>query len=93
MFIDEDVVLYRHHSANVHRDYERQSRLKLEFIEKFTPDNLKSEGFANIHYDLARLALKTHLKRDALKHFIASQNAQFSMKRMKFVTKFLRSLF
>ena len=92
-YVNCDVIYYRQHDANVHKDYWRQSRLKLEFIEKFTPENLKSEGFANIHYDLARLALKSHLKREALRHFVASQKAKFSIRRMKFITKFLRSLF
>jgi len=89
-YVDQDVVLYRHHDANIHRDFARQSRLKLEFIERFTPRQLKSKGFSNIHYDLARLALKNNLKKTALKHFIASQYAQFSMKRMKFIGKYLR---
>ncbi len=89
-YVDQDVVLYRHHDANIHRDFTRQSSLKLEFIERFTPGELKSEGFSNIHYDLARLALKNNLKKTALKHFIASQQAQFSMKRMKFISKYLR---
>ena len=91
-YVDEDVVLYRHHEGNIHRDYERQSRLKLEFVERFTPPELKAEAFSNIHYDLARLALKSSLRGEAVKHFLASQRAAFSVSRMKFVTKFLRSL-
>ena len=91
-YVDEDVVLYRHHEGNIHRDYERQSRLKLEFVERFTPPELKAEAFSNIHYDLARLALKSGLRSEAVKHFLASQRAAFSVSRMKFVTKFLRSL-
>lgn len=91
-YVDRDVVLYRHHDANIHRDFTRQSRLKLEFIERFTPGELKPEGFSNIHYDLARLALKNNLNKIALKHFFASQKSQFRMKHMKFITKFLRQL-
>ena len=91
-WVDEDVVLYRHHEGNVHRDYARQSRLKLEFVERFTPPDLKAEAFSNIHYDLARLALKSGLRGEAVRHFLASQRAGFRLGRMKFVTKFLRSL-
>jgi len=91
-YVDQDVILYWHHDANIHRDFSRQSQLKLEFIERFTPANLKSEGYANIHYDLARLALKNGPRGNALKHFMASQWAQFSMRRMRFIAKFIRRL-
>ncbi len=89
-YIDDESVYYRQHDANLHKNFERQSRLKLEFVGQHTPDPLKAEAYANIHYDVARAALSNGLWGEAIRHFRASQSSQFNIKRLGFLTKFAR---
>jgi alpha-1,3-rhamnosyltransferase len=52
VFVDQIVCYYRVHDANVHKNIERQTALKLQVIERYTPDNLRREALANIYWEI-----------------------------------------
>ena len=89
-YLDDESAYYRQHESNLHKNFERHSSLKLEFIGAHTPDEYKPEAYANIHYDIARAALNKGLWKTALEHFKTSQMSQFNIKRLGFISKFVR---
>jgi alpha-1,3-rhamnosyltransferase len=56
-YVDEDTVEYRLHETNLHRNFARQTALKRQVIEKYTPLNLRREALANIYRKQATNAL------------------------------------
>jgi alpha-1,3-rhamnosyltransferase len=89
-YLDEVVFHYRLHPDNVHRDTERHQRLKLQFVEKHTPEELKPEAFSNIHYVLARDDLRSRRFASSWRHYRQSQGYRFSWRRMRFPLSWLR---
>jgi len=89
-YLDEDVVLYRQHDDNVHKNYLRQERLKLDFIEKHTPEQFKPAGFANIYYWAARQRLKRGEFQLAWEYYHRAQKSQFRWSRIRFVFAWLQ---
>jgi len=89
-YLDDESAFYRQHESNLHKNFERHSSLKLEFIEAHTPDEYKPEAYANIHFDIARAALNKGLWKPALVHFKASQMSLFNTRRLGFISKFAR---
>lgn len=87
-YIDEDVVYYRVHESNSFKNFTRHSRLKLQFVEKYTPEGLKAEAYSNIHFNLAKTALRGQLYKQAWTHYWASQFAKFKLKKINFLFKF-----
>lgn len=90
-YLNEDVVLYRVHEENVHKNFDRQSRLKLEFVEKHAPDKWKAEAYSNIHYSLAKAALARELTEKARHHLVESLRARFRIRRLAFAWKIIRA--
>jgi alpha-1,3-rhamnosyltransferase len=82
-YIDEDLAYYRVHEGNVHKDFKRQSKLKIEVIEHLTPVHLKKEAFANIYWSIGWTILK---KQDDFKqgfdYLIKSQKNRFNLNRL-----------
>ena len=89
-YLDEDVVFYRQHDDNVHKNYQRHERLKFEFIEKHTPEQFKPAGFANIYYWAAGQRLKRGEFQLAWKYYRCAQKSQFRWSRMRFVIAWLQ---
>lgn len=89
-YLDADVAYYRVHDSNVHQDFERQVKLKLEFIEKYSPENLRLEAESNIHYSIAKGALSRGDSALALEHYHQSQSAKFLFNRVIFLWKVWR---
>lgn len=72
-YLNNDHFYYRIHDTNVHRNYQRQSELKAEFVEHVTPPELRSKARTNIHYAIARQALDAGLIDEAWKHLRISR--------------------
>ena len=89
-YLDEVMFLYRLHPHNVHRDSGRQHRLKLEFVEKHTPDELKPEAFSNIHYLLARSDLKSLKFAESWRHYRLGQQHKFQWRHAQFPWSWVR---
>jgi glycosyltransferase involved in cell wall biosynthesis len=89
-YLDEVMFLYRLHPHNVHRDTERQHRLKLEFVEKHTPDDLKPEAFSNIHYLLARSDLNSLKFAESWRHYRLGQQHKFQWRHARFPWSWVR---
>jgi alpha-1,3-rhamnosyltransferase len=83
-YLDEVMFHYRLHPHNVHRDSARQHRLKLEFVEKHTPEELKPEAFSNIHYLLARSDLNSHRFAESWRHYRLAQRHRFRWRHARF---------
>ena len=93
VYLDEDVVLYRQHPTNIHKNYERHERLKIEFIEKCTPEHLKAEGFSNIYYWAARKRLKRGEFVISWRYFLLSQQYCFHFSRLSFISTIIKNYF
>jgi len=92
-YVDRPLFLYRIHGSNLHANFARHSKLKLDFISKYTPAELKAEAFANIGHGLALQAAQAGLPREALKYFFLSQrNVPDYRKYPKFVRRFAKGL-
>lgn len=90
LFYDEPVFLYRVHSTNIHKDFERQSRLKIDFIENVTPLHLKRKASANIYSKLAIQAISLLRFNDGISFYVKSQRAKFNIfYTVKFIKKLL----
>jgi alpha-1,3-rhamnosyltransferase len=89
-YLDEVMFLYRLHPHNAHRDSRRQHRLKLEFVEKHTPDALKPEAFSNIHYLLARADLKSQKFAESWRHYRLAQQYRFRWRHVRFPLTWVR---
>ncbi len=93
-YIDEPVFFYRQHQTNIHKNFGRQSRLKLEFIEKYTPATLKKKATANIVSRLAIQAIQCKYYRDAIHFWWMSQKARPNpFQTIKFLRKIFFSFF
>jgi glycosyltransferase involved in cell wall biosynthesis len=89
---DEPVFLYRTHGANLHQDVSRHIALKMEFIDKVTPEHLKGAAKFNILYGVALMALKNGRLAEAIELFRQSRQGGSDFKRtVRFVRKFLVS--
>jgi alpha-1,3-rhamnosyltransferase len=82
--LDADVFLYRQHDANVHRDFERQHRLRMEFVERHTPEWLKAEALSNVYFWVAKRRLERGKLRAALEEYRRSQSTHFRWRRLPF---------
>ena len=89
-YLDEVVFYYRLHPRNVHRDSKRHQRLKLEFVEKHTPQELKPEAFSNIHYLLARSELNSQKFAESWRHYRLGQQYKFRWSHTRFPWSWLR---
>jgi len=89
-YLDEVMFYYRLHPHNVHRDSQRQHRLKLEFVEKHTPQELKPEAFSNIHYLLARSDLNSLKFSESWRHYRLGQQHQFRWRHARFPWSWVR---
>ncbi len=89
VYLDQDVVLYRQHGSNVHKDFERHEKLKLEFVERHTPEEMKPEGFSNIFYWIAVQRLKRGDFDSALTFYRRGQASRFRLKRLVFVARWI----
>ena len=93
-YIDEPVFFYRQHQSNIHKNFGRQSRLKVEFIEKYTPERLKRKATANIVSRLAIQAIQCKYYRDAIHFWWMSQKARPNpFQTIKFLRKMFFSFF
>lgn len=92
-YIPDVVVFYRQHAENLHKQYHRQEQLKIEFIGKNTPEELKSEGYSNVYY----WAALQRLKRDEISiswhYYKKSQSSKFYFKRLQYIAKMIKKLF
>jgi hypothetical protein len=89
-YLDEPLFLYRIHDSNLHTNVLRQSRLKLDFIEKQTPEHLKKQARANIVYGLAFQAMQIGDFKAALDYFQQSrQGGMVSAKVIRFWRKLI----
>lgn len=91
-YLDQDVVNYRHHDYNVHKNYERHERLKIEFIECHTPSALKLEGFSNIYYWAARQRLQQKDFSMAWRYYCQAQKAHFRFSRLRYCFNHIKAL-
>ncbi|MDJ0610073.1 MAG: glycosyltransferase [Kiloniellales bacterium] len=91
-YVPDVVSYYREHQKNSYKNFDRHSQLKLQVIDKYTPENLKREAYANVHYIISRWALDAKLYGKALHHFYQSQRSGLNFGRMRFITKFMRVL-
>ncbi len=89
-YIPDEVIHYRQHAGNVHKNYQRHERLKIEFIEKQTPQNLKAEGFSNIYYWAAQQRLKQGDFSAAWDYYLQSQKSCFHWSRLRYPLSWLR---
>ncbi len=89
-YIPDEVIHYRQHAGNVHKNYQRHERLKIEFIEKHTPQNLKAEGFSNIYYWAAQQRLKQGDFSVAWDYYLRSQKSYFHWSRVRYPLSWLR---
>lgn len=81
--VDEDLVYYRVHEGNVHKDFNRQSKLKIEVIERLTPAPLKKEAFANIYWSIGWTILKRHNNlKQAFSYLAKSQQSKLKISRL-----------
>lgn len=94
LFCDEPVFLYRMHSTNIHKDFERQLRLKIDFIENVTPSHLKKKAEANIYSKLAIQAVSLLRFDECISFHLKSQRAKFNIVHtLKFIKKLLLTYF
>jgi alpha-1,3-rhamnosyltransferase len=70
---DEPVFLYRIHGDNLHQNVARHIALKLEFIERVTPEHLKKAAKFNILFGLSLLALRNGMLSEAIDLFRQSR--------------------
>lgn len=56
---DEVAFIYRIHGQNIHMNFDRQIKGKLEFIELYTPKDLRREATTNIHRKVAQNAMNS----------------------------------
>ena len=92
-YVNQPLFLYRIHGNNLHANFERHSKLKLDYIQKYTPADLKLEAYANIGYGLALQAIQAGLFKEAIKYFLLSQrNMTDYGKYPKFLRRFVKGL-
>jgi alpha-1,3-rhamnosyltransferase len=91
-YIDEDIVYYRVHESNSFKNFDRHRRLKLQFVEKYTPKQLKAAAYSNIHFNIAKSALRAQLYKQAWKHYWVSQVTKFELGQIRFLVKFFYKL-
>jgi len=89
-YIDKPVFYYRQHPTNIHKNFARQSQLKLEFIRKYTPCSLKRKAISNIVSRLSIQAIKCKAYKEAISFWIMSQKARPNLVQ---TLKFLRKMF
>ena len=61
-------------------------------IDKYTPENLKREVYANVQYIISRWALDAKLYGKAFHHFYLSQRSGLNFGRMRLIPKICRIL-
>ncbi len=86
-FVPEDIEYHRIHETNLSRIADRQACLKLQFVEKYTPNYLKSIAYSNIHFEISRKYLKFGKHNDAWLHYKSAQYFQFKLGRLPFLLK------
>ena len=92
-YVDSPLFLYRIHGNNIHANFARHSKLKLDFISKYTPAEFKAEAYANIGHGLALQAAQAGLPREALKYFLLGQrNVPDFRKYPKFARRLAKGL-
>ena len=92
-YVDRPLFLYRIHGNNLHANFARHSRLKLDFISKYTPAEFRAEAYANIGHGLALQAAQAGLPREALKYFLLGQkNVPDYRKYPKFARRLAKGL-
>ena len=72
-YVDEDLVHYRIHGSNIHKNFERQKKLLLEVIKKYTPLELQKMAKSNIFWDIGVTALAKEGLWDGIKWLSLSQ--------------------
>ena len=65
---DEVAFIYKVHGQNIHMNFDRQIKGKLEFIERYTPKELRREASANIHRKIAQNAITSGMTGLARSH-------------------------
>ena len=89
VYLDQDVIFYRQHDFNVHKNSERHEQLKVDFVEKHTPNSLKAEAFSNIYYWIACQRLKKGQIDSALSFYKRSQTSRFHWNRTAFMARWV----
>lgn len=89
-YLEEVVVYYRLHRTNVHKNSKRQERLKIQFIERVTPKELKPEGFSNVYYWVAQIRLSQKRYFTALMYYLRSQACLYRKERSGFIRLLLK---
>ena len=93
-YLDEPLFLYRIHGDNLHGNFKRHAKLKLDFIERCTPEPLRNKARANIVYGLALQALQVGDTNTALDFFLQSNSRELTLgKKIRFCRKFLGAAF
>jgi glycosyltransferase involved in cell wall biosynthesis len=87
-YLDKNVTYYRSHGANIHNDKALQNSLKINFIEKVTPMELKAEGYSNIYYSIAKAALQEGDLNCAIENFKTSFKAKSKLYRLGFIFRY-----
>lgn len=89
--LDADVFFYRQHDTNIHRNADRQYRLRMEFVERYTPDRLKAEALSNAYFFRAKRCLERGQLDAALAEYRRSQASHFRWRRLPFLARCLRA--
>lgn len=87
-YINENVISYRRHDNNIHKNNTRHIALKLQFIEKVTPARFKNIACSNINMNIANDAMKRKSWKESFYFFVKSQTCQFKLKGIFYLLKF-----
>jgi len=88
-YIDEPLVCYRLHEHNVHKDIQRHTKLKLDYITQVTPRKFRRQAKANIYFDIAKKSLAAGYYKRSMKYWASSLKNKFMFSRAKFLIKLI----
>ena len=71
-FVNQYLICYRIHEGSISKNYDRQKKLLLETIEKYTPKTLKSQAKGNIYWEISKGAFATGRVQEGLKLLTSS---------------------
>jgi glycosyltransferase involved in cell wall biosynthesis len=66
-YLDREVACYRVHESNLHKDLNRQLRLREEVIRKYTPTELRRTAHSNVYWKQGMGMLEAHDVKGAMK--------------------------
>ena len=90
-YIDEPLVYYRLHENNVHKNIQRHTKLKLDYIAQVTPKTLQRQAKANIYFDIAKKSLAAGHYKQSINYWVSSLKKEFMFSRAKFIIKIIRT--